>query len=130
MKQINPQHEARVDVDPDFNFLKDQLKMVTELKEKKILSLNEKTRLSEKELLDKRNLMSENTRRKAKGEKPYDSYEALKAANDEENASALSGPIQIDTEKDAMLREAGFVLADFIASQRAEASSKLANFQE
>ncbi|BFM11785.1 carboxy terminal-processing peptidase [Simiduia litorea] len=130
MKEINPQHEARVAVSPDFNFLKEQLKMVAELKDKKALSLNEKTRLTEKTLLDQRNLASENARRKAKGEEPYPSYDALKSANEEENANALSGPIQIDTEKDAMLQEAGFVLADFITSQRVEASSKLANFQE
>lgn len=130
MKLINPQHEARVAVDPDFNFLKDQLVLVKELKDKKSLSLNEKTRLAEKESLDQRNLASENMRRKAKGEEPYPSYEALKAANEEENNQALSAPIQIDTKKDPMLREAGNVLANFIASQRSEASSKLANFQE
>ncbi|UTA49565.1 carboxy terminal-processing peptidase [Simiduia sp. 21SJ11W-1] len=129
MKDINPQHESRVAMSPDFNFLRDQLSLVAELKEKKRLSLNEKKRLAEKDALDKRNLESENARRVAKGEKPYASIKELKDASEAENTEALSGTVQIDTEKDAMLREAGFVLADFIASQREESASKLADFR-
>ncbi|MBB3168328.1 carboxyl-terminal processing protease [Simiduia aestuariiviva] len=129
MRDINPQHESRVAVNPDFNFLRDQLNLVTELKEKKQLSLNEQKRLAEKEALDKRNLLSENARRIAKGDKPYANIEALKAANEADSEQAMSGLVQIDTEKDAMLREAGFVLADFIASQREESASKLADFR-
>lgn len=128
MEQINPVHESRVAANPDFNFLRNQLTLVNELKEKTALSLNEADRLKEKKLLDQRNLAAENARRKAKGEAPYPDYEALKAANDAENEQAATGPIQIDTEKDAMLIEAGNVLVDFIAAQRKDASSKLANF--
>ncbi|AFU97818.2 carboxy terminal-processing peptidase [Simiduia agarivorans] len=128
MAQINPAHEKRVVANPDFNFLADQMQLMNELKQKKTLSLNESQRLKEKAQLDARNLAAENMRRKAKGEEPYASIEALKEANDAENEQALSGPIQIDTEKDSLLLEAGEILADFIVTQREESANKIANF--
>lgn len=128
MVQINPAHEKRVTTNPDFNFLADQMKLMNELKEKQTISLNESQRLKEKTQLDARNLAAENLRRKAKGEEPYASIDALKEANDAENEQALSGPVQIDTQKDSLLLEAGEILADFIVTQREESANKIANF--
>lgn len=128
MQQINGQHNLRVAANPDFRFYQDQLIAFNEMKAKTKISLNEKERLAEKDKMDIRNLASENLRRKAKGEKPFVDVAAMNKSAEEESQQAIGSPTAIDTDKDAMLIEAGNVLADFISAQRSESASKLANF--
>jgi carboxyl-terminal processing protease len=58
----------------------------------------------------------ENKRRKTKGLTTYKDFSAFKEATEKENEerAASAGTTTIDTEDDAILNEAGYILKDFI----------------
>ena len=130
-------HEQRVEKNPDFIYLRDQMALTEKNKDRTVVSLNEKQRRNEQESLEASLLQLENERRKAKGLSLYDSYEDIdrlagsddedategadagEAANDDEEEgdlvsfSALSRS-EINPDKDPFLNEAGHILVDFI----------------
>ncbi|WP_024460487.1 carboxy terminal-processing peptidase [Marinimicrobium sp. LS-A18] len=137
LPHLNPLHEQRVEKNPDFIYLRDQMALTEKNKDRTVISLNEEQRRNEQESLEASLLQLENERRKAKGLSLYESYEDIdrlagsddedategtdteEAANDDEQEgdlvsfSALSRS-EIHPDKDPFLNEAGHILVDFI----------------
>ncbi|WP_444886139.1 carboxy terminal-processing peptidase [Microbulbifer sp. JMSA008] len=122
-------HNKRTASDPDFIFLRDQFKFESERADRKHLSLNEVMREQERENVNQRLLSMENRRREAKGLEPYKSFEAYEESESEEVAT-IGGPVEIKLEKDPILNEAGYIMADFIglADKASKAPPQVANF--
>ncbi len=111
-------HKKRVDTDPDFEYLMDQVEIMEKNKEKKTISLNEKKRMVEKESLEKQAMIIENKRRLAKGQEGFKNLEAFRAYNkgEEDKAEDVATTQRqlIDTADDAVLLESGSILIDII----------------
>ncbi|MCH2039418.1 MAG: carboxy terminal-processing peptidase [Saccharospirillaceae bacterium] len=138
---LRNKHHQRIADNPDFQFMRSQKALITELRDKTQVSLNEKVRKEERQANDDRRLALENTRRKAKGLELLDSLE-----DDEEKETSQSGKDKKSTdqadnkqngdtdtkdeatakdgsetddekkdeEEDAILVEAGQILLDYI----------------
>lgn len=109
-------HDKRATTDPDFRYLLDQVALMEKNKDKKTVSLNEKTRLAEKEEVEKLAVQIENKRRVAKSLKPYTSLEEYREAEKEEEeaeADAASRQV-IQVDGDVLLQETGHIMVDFI----------------
>jgi len=122
-------HETRVKADPDFVHLLDQLKIIERNRDKDFISLNEKSRRAEKEERESEGLRLENKRRAGKGMEQFATVEAFKKDNEktedendaeaeETNASSTQSHSRIDPDKDALLMESGYIMADFIRLQK------------
>ncbi|MFS1525289.1 carboxy terminal-processing peptidase [Microbulbifer sp. 2304DJ12-6] len=122
-------HNKRTESDPDFIFLRDQFKFESERSDKKYISLNEVMREHEREAVNQRLLSMENRRRNAKGLEPYQDFEAYEESESEEVAT-IGGPVEIKLEKDPVLNEAGYIMADFIglSDKASKAPPQVANF--
>ena len=109
-------HNLRIKDDPDFIYIKEQFDLKRKNAEQTHISLNEKKRQTEKELLEQQALAIENKRRKAKGEQLFKTVKEYKdfqeAEEEKQNANYGSKDSQIDVKDDAMLTEAGHILVD------------------
>ena len=109
-------HNLRIKDDPDFIYIKEQFDLKRKNAEQTHISLNEKKRRTEKELLEQQALAIENKRRKAKGEQLFKTVKEYKdfqeAEEEKQNANYGSKDSQIDVKDDAMLTEAGHILVD------------------
>jgi carboxyl-terminal processing protease len=110
-------HSERVANDPDFNYLLDQLKLQKANNGRTVVSLNEKTRVSEKEALELQAMKIDNKRRVAKGLAPHKTLEEFRASEAKQEqedavAEAPSGKIKLDG--DTLLNEAGYIMVDMI----------------
>lgn len=128
--QLRDLHNVRIEDNPDFIFMREQKDLVTKMRGKTEVSLNEKVRRSEREVNDERRLALENKRRLAKGMPVLDSIDDdTDKADDKQNSSKKSessndeieGVADADTknaddekEPDAMLQEAGHILLDYM----------------
>lgn len=120
-------HQERVEKDPDFVHLLSQLEVIEKQRDKKFVSLNEDTRRSEKKTREELAFKLENKRRTGKGMEPFADIEAYKndgKEEDEDNANteetAASNPEpqnRINPDKDPLLMESGYIMADFIRLQ-------------
>ncbi len=109
-------HQARANDNPEFQYILDQLASLDSIRAKTYVSLNWKVRQQEKRALENKRLAIENKRRKAKGEKPYRSFEELQSAQEKEDeaqaaAQASNKKFEIDYE----LKETGHILSDYIS---------------
>ncbi len=116
LRTLAARHRRRVNADPDFAHLKARIARLEKERGETTVSLSEKTRRARKKSEDLRELESENTRRLAKGEKPFASFAELEAYNEKKTAAASS-------RDDPILDETVHVLADFIELTRAPAVS-------
>jgi carboxyl-terminal processing protease len=116
LQTLAARHRRRVNADPDFAHLMARIARLEKERGEAGISLNEKTRRAKKKSDELRELESENTRRVAKGEKPFASFAELEAYNEKKTAAASS-------EDDPILDEAANILADFIELTRAPAAS-------
>jgi carboxyl-terminal processing protease len=128
--QLRDLHNVRIEDNPDFIFMREQKDLVTEMRGKTEVSLNEKVRRSEREVNDERRLALENKRRLAKGMPVLDSIDDdTDKADDKQNSSKkgessddeIEGVADADAknaddekEPDAMLQEAGHILLDYM----------------
>lgn len=112
LEELRRRHHKRAQADPDFSHLMARIERLRREREETNVSLSEKTRRAMKKGDEVRELESENSRRVAKGEKPFASYADLETYN-EEKASANGSP-----EEDPILDETAHVLADFIDISR------------
>ncbi|MEZ5557252.1 MAG: carboxy terminal-processing peptidase [Pseudomonadales bacterium] len=108
--QLRSLHESRVVGDPDFVYMRALAARNLEDSHKTELSLNEAERAKEKAADDAWRLSLENALRIAKGKEPVKDLEALEA-----EASADKDQDPMD---DAMLRESGNILLDYIGLTR------------
>jgi len=116
LEPLTTKHEGRITSNPDFVYMNEQKDLLNSLNANKTVSLNEKKRLKEKQRIENISLGIENKRRKAKGLTAFESYEALKDNNEKENdkRAAAAGTTVIDTSDDAILKEAGYILKDYV----------------
>ncbi|MGE0622167.1 MAG: carboxy terminal-processing peptidase [Pseudomonadales bacterium] len=108
LPELKSLHDKRTSDDPDFNYLRALALKAHENSQRRELSLRESVRAKEKTEDDAWLLGLENGLRKAKGEPPVESLEALdelrKAEQDEEP----------DPADDPLLTESGEILVDYI----------------
>jgi carboxyl-terminal processing protease len=64
---LKQKHTERMDKDPEFEYILEDIKQIKEMREKNIVSLNENVRRKEKEEQEEREFQRENARRKVKG---------------------------------------------------------------
>ena len=116
LSRLKELHEERINDNPDFIFVREQKALVSEMRDKTQVSLNEEERKAEREENDRRRLALENKRRKAKGMPELasldDPEEDEKVEGDEEKDK--SAEEKDDEEPDAMLIETGNILLDYM----------------
>jgi carboxyl-terminal processing protease len=115
---LDKRHKARSAKDPDMILLMDQLALMEKNKLRTTISLNEATRIKEKEENEIAQMNIENKRRVAKALKPFanlEEYRDYEKAEEKEaaDAAAETRP-SIDLESDALLNETGYILLDII----------------
>lgn len=113
--EINALSQKRVMQDPDFIFLKDQLKLAEEVKNITAITLNEKSRKALSEEQKRKGLTAENKRRASKGLKLLSDMN--NQAKEEQKESPQSKESNDESEEDAMLDEASRILIDSINLQ-------------
>ncbi len=130
---LKEMHQQRIEKDPDFVFMHDQLQLLESMRDINQLSLLEKQRIKEKAQLNSKELAIENRRRLAKGLDAYTSIEEMNGVpedKDEQVAAAATQTQQnkIEPDKDPLLTESGYILIDFINQLKSQQASKVANF--
>lgn len=125
---LNSRHEARVEQNPDFNFIRAQIQRAEEERNNNEYPLNEAKLVAEREANEKWRLEQENIRRAAKGLEPLASADELDGEEDGDNTAsideqfdgaddrAVAGKDE-DKEADPYLVESGRVLLDLIELQ-------------
>ncbi len=131
LPKLVEKHEARKKLDPDFTFLQQQVHLLSEAKQRTRLSLNEDTRKQEQQQLKSQSLAIENERRKAKGLSEFASIDDLEKDQTEKVAEATedAGKMELNTDDDAFLSEAGYILIDMINLLETQQKEALAKFQ-
>ena len=117
LEPLTARHRRRAPADPDFAHLMARIARLQKERGEKAISLNEETRKARKRNEEIRELKSENTRRRANGEKPFATFADLEAHNEKRLAG---GPSAVD---DPILDEAAHVLADYIELTQAPSAS-------
>lgn len=113
LRSASVQRQSR---NPDFRYLLDEQKLITELNATKTQSLNEKTRRLEKQQLESKRLAIENRRRVAKGFTPFKSWADFEAHQEKLNPNA--DPNFERSEEAALTLEAGEILLDTLPPVR------------
>lgn len=122
-------HEKRAATDPDFVYIVEQAKIAKQNNDRKVVSLNLATRQAEEQRMERKALLLENKRRKAKGLEPYTNVDAyLSVEGEDPENEVVSDPGEISLKKDPVLNETGYVLVDYIKMQQADQVQKIANF--
>ena len=107
MPLLKKRHVERMAKDADYAYMNASIKLIDQVREQKLISLNEAVRLKEQADLKKRRLDIENAKRLALHEAP------LKALEDEDDEK--DAPIKdIAPEDDFILRESGQIMIDLI----------------
>lgn len=112
LAELNARHEQRVADDPDFAYMRALALKSREESNQTHVSLNESVRTAERQREEQWRLDLENALRKAKGQEPLESYEDLEEANAARDDDAD------DPSEDAMLRESGQILVDYMQLTR------------
>lgn len=110
LPELRKRSDQRIAVNPDFQFVREQLALLDTARKQKQLSLNESVRRAERDSLRQKSLDTENKRRKAKGEPLLKDFAELEKIG-EQQATDEDKETPADR---AMLVEAGTVLADQI----------------
>ncbi len=109
MENLLTWHKERTKKDPDYNYLIKRVNHLKDIRDKKVISLREATRIEENDKEDMWRLSVENERRLAKKLKPLADISELKS----ENASNHEPGKRNDVEN-SMLMEGGRILVDLI----------------
>ena len=112
LEQLQTRHQKRLTGNPEFDYVRDQIKLAEEAQAQKTLSLKQSVREKQQRDWESRRLALENTLRKSRGEKPVKDFHALQEINEERIASLQAGEEQ--TGPDPYLDETGEVMADLI----------------
>ena len=125
LERLRVNHERRVAQDPDFAYLRSLSNWRREKRAETHISLNQTTRVIEKEADDVWRLGLENALLIAKGEAPVTNLEDLKARQAQRESEKTSDS---DDEPDPLIMETGHILMDYInlsgvSGQTAQASS-------
>lgn len=117
---LRKNHTARTADDPDFRYLQAIVQRSEINRSREQLSLNEAERRAEKAADDAWRLDLENTLLSAKGEEPYADFAALEAADEAkaDAAAATDAKDEEEEDEDALVRESGNILLDYIGLTR------------
>lgn len=119
LPELRRRSEQRMAASPDFQYINEQLALLNKTRDEKRVSLQQDTRIRERDQLRQRTLEIENKRRKARGEPLFKDHEELEKYNEELANAAdeqAAGPVD-----QAVLREAGTVLGDKIVRLKRQA---------
>ncbi|WP_341959499.1 carboxy terminal-processing peptidase [Pseudomonas sp. RC10] len=108
LAQLQSRHDVRSAKDAEFVFVEQKLALAKKLMSEKTVSLNEAERRAEHADIDAKQLVMENTRRKAKGEEP------LKELKKEDEDALPVDDDKTKPEDDAYLAETGRILLDYL----------------
>ena len=108
LAQLQARHDVRSAKDAEFVFVEQKLALAKKLMSEKTVSLNEAERRSEHADVESKQLVMENTRRKAKGEEP------LKELKKEDEDALPVDDDKTKPEDDAYLSETGRILIDYL----------------
>ena len=111
LERLRVNHERRVLDDPDFAYLRSLSFWRREKRAETHISLNQATRVNEKEADDKWRLDLENARLIANGEDPVSSLKEFEKRQSQRDAGKISGS---DEEPDPLITETGHILMDYI----------------
>ena len=125
LERLRVKHERRVAQDPDFAYLRSLSNWRREKRAETHISLNQTTRVIEKEADDVWRLDLENALLIAKGEDPVTSLKDLAARQAQRASEKISDS---DDDPDPLIMETGHILMDYInlsgvSSQTAQASN-------
>ena len=125
LERLRVNHERRVAQDPDFAYLRSLSNWRREKRAETHISLNQTTRVIEKEADDVWRLDLENALLIAKGENPVTSLKDLAARQAQRESEKISDS---DDDPDPLIMETGHILMDYInlsgvSSQTAQASN-------
>lgn len=112
LPQLRSLHDRRVAKDPDFAYLRELMTKADETSARTHMSLNESIRRKEQTEEDNWRIALENGLRKVKGKPLITSMDDLEKENE-----ALE-PAKIPPEDDALLRETGQILVDYVSLTR------------
>jgi carboxyl-terminal processing protease len=148
---LRENHQNRIETNPDFIYLHNQKDLMTELRLRTDITLNEKQRKKEREDNEKQRLDIENSRRKAKGMELLTELKSDEKKSDEKDKKAKDDTTKNESTKDlsakdadskdvkeedeakepdALLLEAGKILTDLMSlSQNPTAEQQQAQHQ-
>ncbi len=128
LPQLREEHKERAEKDPDIAFLIDQLGLIKESRARTSISLNKQKREAQQKKEQEKLLVIENKRRTSKGLPVYANYDELKKADEAESKEMAAHPGKIVPEKDPLLMETGYIMADYIRMLNTQTVPQLANF--
>lgn len=105
--------EKRISKDPEFDYVREQVALLNEMRNIHELPLNQKARQQYQEKTEARRLDSENRLRHSRGQEPLKNVRSL-IEQEEERIAALQSGEKKEDEQDAWLTEAGRILVDLI----------------
>ncbi|HEX7034536.1 MAG TPA: carboxy terminal-processing peptidase [Pseudomonadales bacterium] len=114
LAELNARHQKRVADDPDFEYLRALASKAREEANRTEVSLNEAIRTAEQKREEAWRLNLENALRAAKGQPPLKALDEI----EEETASLLNPTDEKDPAEDALLRESGQILVDYLQLTR------------
>jgi carboxyl-terminal processing protease len=124
---LRENHQNRIETNPDFIYLHNQKDLMTELRQRTDITLNEKQRKQEREDNEKQRLAIENKRRKAKGMELL--TELKSSEKKKENDKSKEGEKKESEDKeedkkepDALLLETGKILSDLMSLSKSSAA--------
>ncbi|MGF2635458.1 carboxy terminal-processing peptidase [Acinetobacter johnsonii] len=124
VKRLGELSQARVKVDPQFNYLEQRKEISKKTEDQKRVVLDIDQRKAELLALEKQTLDSENKRRQIAGQKPYanwESYQASMEALVEARAKMKANQRPALPEEEAFVTESANVLLDYVKLQKATA---------
>jgi carboxyl-terminal processing protease len=115
---LRENHQSRIETNPDFIYLNNQKDLMTKLRQRTDITLNEKLRKQERENNETERLGIENKRRKAKGMTLLSELKSDGDISDKNKDEKISKDDPKDNnvkeEPDALLFETGYILTDLM----------------
>ncbi len=124
IETLTKRHHDRIDDNPEFDYVREQLALAAEQRQRKALPLQLAARKAVQDTFEEQRLAIENRLRAARGEKPLASMARLKELEEERVAARVAG--EDDDRPDPYLEETGEVLADLIGLATSTSSEALA----
>jgi carboxyl-terminal processing protease len=114
LAELNARHQKRVEEDPDFEYMRALALRSREESNQTHVSLNESVRSAEQKRDDTWRLALENALRAAKGEEPLENLEELSPVGAAPTGEDEDEDEEEDPSDDALLRESGHILVDYM----------------
>ena len=114
---LKTQHQRRVETDPDWQFMLDEIALISEQRALQAVTLNKATREQLKEQRERKWLTIENTRRQKRNESVFESTDAVEAFRKQQKKDEKT--------PDPILQETAHLLADYTHAAAASLETRL-----